>query len=42
LAHVESVGKKLGAEEDPFVPADPDTVIALCGVSPDAVTDGKW
>jgi len=42
LAHVKSVGKKLGAEEDPFVPADPNTVIALGGVSPDAVTDGKW
>ena len=42
LAHVKSVGKKLGAEEDPFVPVDPDTVIALGGGSPDAVTDGKW
>jgi hypothetical protein len=39
---VKSVGKKLGAEEDPFVPVDPDAVIALGGVSPDAVTDGKW
>jgi hypothetical protein len=42
LARVKSVGKKLGAEEDPFVPVDPETVIALGGVSPDAVTDGKW
>jgi len=32
----------LGAEEDPFVPVDPKTVIALGGVSPAAVTDGKW
>jgi hypothetical protein len=42
LAHVKSIGKKLGAEENPFVAVDPDTVIALGGVSPDAVTDGKW
>ena len=42
LAKVESVGKKLGADEDPFVPVDPKTVIALGGVSPDAVTDGTW
>jgi hypothetical protein len=42
LTQVESVGKKLGAEEDPFVPVAPDTVIALGGVKPDAVTDGKW
>jgi hypothetical protein len=42
LTHVKSVGKKLGTEEDPFVPVRPDTVIALAGVSPDAVTDGKW
>jgi len=42
LARVKSVGKKLGVEEDPFVPVEPKTVIALGGVSPDAVTDGKW
>jgi len=42
LAHVKSVGKKLGAEENPFVPVDPNTVVALGGVSPDAVADGKW
>jgi hypothetical protein len=42
LAKVESVGKKLGADEDPFVPVDPKTVVALSGVSPDTVTDGKW
>jgi hypothetical protein len=42
LARVKGVGKKLGAEEVPFVPVDPKTVITLGGVSPDAVTDGKW
>lgn len=42
LAKVESVGKKLGADEDPFVPVDPKVVIALSGGSPDAVTDGTW
>ena len=42
LANVKSVGKTLGAEEDPFVPVGPKTVIALAGVSTDAVTDGKW
>jgi len=42
LARVKSVGKKLGVEEDPFAPVDPKTVIALGGVSPHAVTDGKW
>ena len=42
LTRVKSVGKKLGAEEGPFVPVDPGTVIALGGVSPDAVNDGKW
>ena len=42
LGNVKSVGKKLGTEEDPFVPVDPKTVIALGGVSTDAVTDGKW
>jgi hypothetical protein len=42
LARVKTVGKKLGAEEDPFVPVDPGTVIALGGVSADAVTDGSW
>ncbi|MGV0743076.1 hypothetical protein [Mycolicibacterium sp. XJ870] len=42
LSQVESVGKKLGAEEVPFVPVDRDKVIALGGVSPDAVVDGKW
>ena len=31
LTQVESVGKKLGAEEDPFVPVDLGTVIALGG-----------
>jgi len=42
LANVKSVGKKLGAEQDSFVPVDPKTVIELGSVSPDAVTGGKW
>lgn len=42
LANVTSVGKKLGVDDDPFVPVDPDTVIALGGNSPDLVSDGKW
>jgi hypothetical protein len=42
LANVTSVGEMLGAEELPYVPVDPKTVIALGGVSPDAVIDGKW
>jgi hypothetical protein len=42
LAKVKSIGEKLGIEEDPFVAVDPGTVIALGGVGPDAVTDGKW
>jgi hypothetical protein len=36
LTKVESVGKKLGAEENPFVSVDPKTVIAPGGVSPDS------
>ncbi|QZT64788.1 hypothetical protein [Mycolicibacterium austroafricanum] len=42
LAKVKTVGKKLSFEEDPFVPVDPKTVIAIGGVSPDEVTDGTW
>ncbi|MDT5082688.1 MAG: hypothetical protein QOJ80_7325 [Mycobacterium sp.] len=42
LANVKSVGEKLGAEDDPFVPVDHKSVITLAGVSPDAVTDGDW
>jgi hypothetical protein len=42
LAKVESVGTKLGFEEGSFVPVDHNKVIALKGVSPDAVTDGAW
>jgi hypothetical protein len=42
LSKVKSVGTKLGAKEDSFVPVDPKTVIALGGVSPEAVTDGNW
>lgn len=42
LSQVESAGKKLGAQEDPFVPVNPNTVITLGGASPDAVVDGTW
>ncbi|WP_319449902.1 MULTISPECIES: hypothetical protein [unclassified Mycobacterium] len=42
LTQVETVGKKLGAEEDPFVPVDLGTVITLGGVKPEVVTDGTW
>jgi hypothetical protein len=42
LTKVKTVGEKLGAEEDPFVPVDPNAVIALGGVSADVVTDGTW
>ncbi|MDH6244444.1 hypothetical protein [Mycobacterium sp. OTB74] len=42
LAGVTSVGKKLGVQENPFVPVTPNTVISLGGVSPGAVTDGTW
>lgn len=42
LAKVDSVGKKLGVQDAPVVPVDHKTVIALGGVSPDTVTDGKW
>jgi hypothetical protein len=42
LTNVETVGTKLGAEDEPFVAVDPETVIAPGGVSPAAVTDGKW
>jgi hypothetical protein len=42
LEKVQTVGTKLGAEKDSFVPVDPKTVIALKGVSPDPVTDGTW
>ena len=42
LTNVETAGKKLGFEEDPFVPVGPDKVIALGGVGSDAVTDGTW
>lgn len=42
LSKVERVGKKLGTEEDPFVPVDPKTVVTIGGVSPSVVTDGKW
>lgn len=42
LTKVQSVGKKLGDEENPFVPVDPKTVITLGGASPVTVADGKW
>lgn len=42
LAGVQSVGKKLGTEEDPFVPVDPNTVITLSGSGADVVSDGVW
>jgi hypothetical protein len=42
LANVKSVGEKLAVDEQPFVPVDPGTVIALGSVSPDLVSDGKW
>jgi hypothetical protein len=42
LAQVKSVGQMLGVEEQPFVPVDPNSVVALGGVGSDAVTDGKW
>ncbi|KUI42939.1 hypothetical protein AU198_07640 [Mycobacterium sp. GA-1199] len=42
MTNVESVGKKLGAEEKPFTPVDPKTVITLGGTSPEVVADGQW
>ena len=42
LANVKSVGKKLGNEEDPFLPVDPKTVVTIGGASHDMVTDGEW
>lgn len=42
LSNVKSVGKKLGTEEDPFVPIDPKTVVSIGGVGPDVVADGEW
>lgn len=42
LTKVKSVGEKLGTGEEPHVPVDPKTVIALGGNTPDVVTDGTW
>lgn len=42
LTQVKTVGKKLGAQEDPFVPVDLGTVITLGGVKPEVVADGNW
>jgi len=42
LAKVKTVGEKLGSKEDPFVPVDPKTVIALGDLNSDTVSDGTW
>ncbi|BBZ60784.1 hypothetical protein MMON_20850 [Mycolicibacterium monacense] len=42
LSRVETVGKMIGAEEVPFVPVDPKTVIELGGHHPKVVPDGTW
>ena len=42
LAKVKTVGEKLGGEEDPFVPVDPEIVITLGDLSSDTVAEGKW
>ena len=42
LAQVQTVGTKLGIEEKPFVPVNPNTVVPLGGTSPATVTDGDW
>lgn len=42
LTKVKTVGEMFGEQQDPFVPVDPTTVVALGGVSPDPVTDGTW
>ncbi|WP_370500604.1 hypothetical protein NWT09_05260 [Mycolicibacterium sp. jd] len=43
LSSVNTVGETLGTKEDPFVPIDPDTVIAIGGGGGrTAVSDGKW
>jgi hypothetical protein len=42
LAKVKTIGEKLGGEEDPFVPVDPETVITLGDLSSDTVAEGKW
>ncbi len=42
LAKVKTVGEKPGGEEDPFLPVDSTSVVALGGASPDKVSDGKW
>lgn len=42
LKNVKTVGEKLDLQQDPYVPVNPNTVIALKGASPDTVTDGTW
>lgn len=42
LKGIKSVGDVVGTEDDPFVPVDPKTVVALAGDSPVAVVDGQW
>ncbi|MCH9729229.1 MAG: hypothetical protein K0U84_06035 [Actinomycetia bacterium] len=42
LADLKTVGEMSGGAENPFLPVDPNTVVRLGDVSPDAVTDGKW
>lgn len=42
LAKVKTVGEKLGAKDNPFVPVDPKTVFELGAASNHAVTDGSW
>ncbi len=42
LAKVETVGEKLGEEQDPFVPVDPKTVVTLGDLHADTVADGTW
>lgn len=42
LTEVKSVGEKLGAGDDPYVPVDPKSVVVLGGGSHDVVVDGTW
>ncbi|KUI32554.1 hypothetical protein AU196_16340 [Mycobacterium sp. IS-1742] len=42
LSRVKSVGEKLGTDDNPFVPVDPNTVITIGGAGSDAVIDGTW
>ena len=42
LSKVESVGKRLGIKEEPFVPVKTGAIIGLGGKGGGAVTDGQW